>query len=562
VKKRCAIYTRKSTEEGLDQEFNSLDAQHDACTAFIVSQKHEGWVATKTRYDDGGFSGGTLERPGLQKLLDDVHAQQIDVVVVYKIDRLTRSLTDFAKIVEVFDEHGVSFVSVTQQFNTTTSMGRLTLNVLLSFAQFEREVTAERIRDKIAASKQKGMWMGGVVPLGYDARDKKLVINEAEAERVRTLFKLYLELGTVRQLRDEADRLGIVTKQYVQANGIARGGKPFSRGHLYQLLRNPTYRGLVSHRGTTYAGQHRPIIDEATWQAVQAQLDTNASARVCGPNVTKKHLLTGLMFDETGDRLSPSHATKAGKRYRYYVSRRLVHRERGDRSGWRLAAPPFEKFIIECVISTLRNRQKLTDWFELDGGPIATVTGLLDRAVQCATELEMATFERRRHLLATLLRRVTLAGHELTLEFAGTGLLGLLGDGGAAPVACPDRPFKVVIPIKLGRRGVEMRVVLSERDDAGTAPDRALIRTVAQAHRWLADLIGGRTSSIRDLARIHKVDESDVSRMLPFAFLAPDIVEAIVEGTHPDGLTTHSLKRQGFLPFDWESQRAALGLRV
>lgn len=561
MKKRCAIYTRKSTEEGLDQEFNSLDAQHDASMAYIASQKHEGWTTTKTRYDDGCFSGGTMERPGLQKLLDDVKAKRIDVVVVYKIDRLTRSLTDFARIVEVFDEHGVSFVSVTQQFNTTTSMGRLTLNVLLSFAQFEREVTAERIRDKIAASKQKGMWMGGVVPLGYDAKDRKLVVNEAEAETVRTLFRLYLELGTVRELKAEADRRGIVTKQYVQGNGIPRGGKPFSRGHLYQLLRNPTYRGLVSHRSQTYTGQHQPIIDEATWQAVHAQLDNNASMRSCETNVMGKHLLTGLVFDETGDRLSPSHATKAGKRYRYYVSRRLVRRERDDPSGWRLAAPPFEEAIVESVVSTLHDRRKLFDWFDLDGAPAATVAGLLDRAGKCATELETATFERRRILLKTILRRAILAGHELTLEFVGAGLLEILGDRGAAPVVCPDRPFKVVIPTKLRRRGVEMPVVLSEHDNAGTAPDRALIQTVAQAHRWLDDLVGGRANSIRELAQIHEVNESDVSRMLPFAFLAPDIVDAIVEGTQPDGLTTHSLKRQGFLPFDWESQRAALGLQ-
>ena len=260
-KLRCAIYTRKSSDEGLDQEFNSLDAQREACAAYIASQKHEGWACVPDRYDDGGISGATLDRPAMQKLLADIKARKIDVVVVYKVDRLTRALTDFAKIVEVFDALKVSFVSVTQQFNTTTSMGRLTLNVLLSFAQFEREVTAERIRDKIAASKKKGMWMGGNVPLGYDAKDRSLVINEVEAETVRTLFRLYLELGSVRALQAEAQRRGLRSKT----------GQPFSYGHLYFLLQNPIYIGLIRHKKATYPGLHPPIIDQATW-------DTGAAA--------------------------------------------------------------------------------------------------------------------------------------------------------------------------------------------------------------------------------------------------------------------------------------------
>ena len=280
---RCAIYTRKSSDEGLEQEFNSLHAQREACEAFIASQRHEGWHVLSAHYDDGGFSGGTMDRPALQRLLADIGAGKVDVVVVYKIDRLTRSLFDFAKIVEAFDAKGVSFVSVTQQFNTTTSMGRLTLNVLLSFAQFEREVTSERIRDKIAASKQKGMWMGGAVPLGYDAVNRKLRINAEEAKTVRLLFELYLKLGSVRQLQEECQRLGLRTKLRTMLDGRRSGGTAFSRGHLYLILSNPIYIGRIPHKGRSYEGEHEAIIDAETWDKVQAQLATNAG-RKTGPS--------------------------------------------------------------------------------------------------------------------------------------------------------------------------------------------------------------------------------------------------------------------------------------
>jgi site-specific DNA recombinase len=275
-RKRCAIYTRKSSEEGLGQEFNSLAAQREACEAYIRSQRHEGWILARTRYDDGGFSGGTTERPGLQALLADIRAGGIDIVVVYKVDRLTRSLADFARLIEIFDARGVSFVSVTQQFNTTSSMGRLTLNVLLSFAQFEREVTGERIRDKIAASKKRGMWMGGNVPLGYDASERTLVINPAEAETVRRIFALYREFGCVRRVKEEADRLGLRTKHRTTANGTEHGDKPFLRGHIYQLLSNPIYIGQIAHRGDVYPGQHPGLIDAKTWNGVRDQLAANA----------------------------------------------------------------------------------------------------------------------------------------------------------------------------------------------------------------------------------------------------------------------------------------------
>jgi site-specific DNA recombinase len=343
---RCAIYTRKSSEEGLEQEFNSLQAQREACEAFIKSQRHEGWVSLPKGYDDGGFSGATMDRPALQQLLADITAGRVDTVVVYKIDRLTRALADFAKIVEILDAKGASFVSVTQQFNTTTSMGRLTLNVLLSFAQFEREVIGERIRDKIAASKQKGMWMGGVPPLGYRAQHRKLVIVDAEADIVRFIFRRYAELGSVRLLKDELEARGIQSKLRTCASGRISGEKPFARGALYLMLRNRIYRGEIAHNEQSYPGEHQPIIDQPLWDAVQAQLADNAVQRNEGRKTRQPSLLAGMLFDADGNRMTPSHAVKKGTRYRYYVSASLFTKDRTENvAGLRIPAAEIEQLV-------------------------------------------------------------------------------------------------------------------------------------------------------------------------------------------------------------------------
>ena len=308
---RCAIYTRKSSEHGLEQDFNSLDAQREAAEAYIKSQAHEGWRLIKTHYDDGGLSGGTLERPALQSLLADIEARKIDIVVVYKVDRLTRSLADFAKLVELFEGHGVSFVSVTQQFNTTTSMGRLTLNVLLSFAQFEREIAGERIRDKFAASRRKGMWMGGTIPLGYDVQDRKLIVNKAEAETVRLIFARYLALGCVSSLQADLDRKGVRSKQRILTSGRVLGGSSFGRGALYHLLQNRIYRGEVVHKGTAYPGEHEAIVDEELWNAVQAKLSGNRTRRRQA-RIESGAILGGLIFDDRGNRMSPTYTVRRG----------------------------------------------------------------------------------------------------------------------------------------------------------------------------------------------------------------------------------------------------------
>jgi DNA invertase Pin-like site-specific DNA recombinase len=323
---RCAIYTRKSTEHNLDLAFNSLDAQREACEAYIKSQAHEGWRAIPGRYDDGAFSGASLDRPALQQLLADVQGRKIEIVLVYKVDRLTRSLADFAKLIELFDAHDVSFVSVTQSFNTSSSMGRLTLNVLLSFAQFERELIGERVRDKIAASKRKGIWVGGPVPLGYAAVDKKIVVVPAEAEVVRTIFGRYLELGSVRALAEDLDRRGIRSKPRRLLNGRSIGGGRFGVGALAYLLKNRFYVGEVVYRGDVHRGEHGPILDRALFEAVQGRLAAQKVARRCRLRGSPA-LLSGRIFDEGGNRMSPTHANKCGARYRYYISQAVLQKK-------------------------------------------------------------------------------------------------------------------------------------------------------------------------------------------------------------------------------------------
>lgn len=348
--RHCAIYTRKSSEEGLDMEFNSLDAQHEACAAYIASQKAEEWQALKARYDDGGFSGGNMDRPGLKQLLADIEAGKVHIVVVYKIDRLTRSLIDFAKLVETFDKYGVTFVSVTQSFNTTTSMGRLTLNVLLSFAQFEREVTGERIRDKIAASKKKGMWMGGVPPIGYKAEDRKLLPDPEYATTVRHIFERYWHWGCVAKLKAELDRQKIYTRAWTSKKGVTHEHASFSRGILYKILKNPVYIGQIAHKGKIYDGQHDGIVDRDLWNKVQVKLAGNAAQPQGHKKTPESDLLKGLLFDPDGNPYSPTYTLKRGKQYRYYISQNLLqYRDHPKGIIARLPAQELEDLVCRAV---------------------------------------------------------------------------------------------------------------------------------------------------------------------------------------------------------------------
>jgi DNA invertase Pin-like site-specific DNA recombinase len=558
---RCAIYTRKSSEEGLDQEFNSLDAQRDACEAYIRSQAGEGWRPVRARYDDGGVSGGTIDRPGLQRLLEDIGAGKVDTVVVYKVDRLTRSLADFAKIVEVFDGNGVSFVSVTQQFNTTTSMGRLTLNMLLSFAQFEREVTGERIRDKIAASKRKGMWMGGVVPLGYDVVDRKLIINHLEAETVRTLFLLYRQLGNVRLVKEEADRRGLRTKQRRPNNGRRQGTAPFTFGHIYKLLSNPIYAGEIAHKGERYAGVHQAIIDPETWDIVQARLERNAVARKHGTNAKSCSLLAGLLFDEYGNRMVPSHASKPGRRYRYYVSRISPGASSTRDTAWRLPGPVVEETVLNAIDSLLSDRLRLSDALQIHG---PQMKALSNAAARLGKAIGKAPPAEQRRFLLDVVRRGEIGRGVLSLILRKQALRNLLAGNAAdgrsdAADAQVDDELHLDVPIAFKRRGVEMKLVVTDHREQPPRPDTKLIKTVAQGRGWFGQIKNGDVQSVRSLSSRLDLDQGDLSRIIPLGLLAPDIVEAILAGRQPIELTASRLKRLRRLPISWQEQRRVLG---
>lgn len=553
-KLRCAIYTRKSTEEGLEQEFNSLHAQREACEAYIKSQQHEGWRLVRDHYDDGGYSGGSMDRPALTRLLDVIKEGQVDVVVVYKVDRLTRSLADFARMVELFDKSGVSFVSVTQQFNTTTSMGRLTLNVLLSFAQFEREVTGERIRDKIAASKKKGLWMGGPVPLGYDVRDKRLVINDAEAETVRTLFSLYQELGTVRHLKEAAEHRGLVSKR--RGNIV---GKTFTRGHLYQLLANPLYVGEVAHKDATYPGQHEAIIDCETWDAVQHQLNANKAAERSVKNGTSASLLTGLIYDETGDRLCPTHANKKGRRYRYYISQRLVHDAHKHEGGWRLPAKEIDSVVTSATANFLNDPLRLLQSLKIQDPSPDQINAVTRSASVAADNIVHGEQKVQCELVKALVVRVIVDPAAIRIDVRRAGLRRLVLSEEVLHRGAPEETIQLEIPICLKRRGVEAKLVIRSAVADATTPDPNLTALVAQAHRWLEALAEGQINSVRDIAKRDRFDPSDVGRILQLAFLAPDIIEAILGGRQPIELTSKRLKRIGSLPLHWQEQRRMLG---
>jgi len=559
---RCAVYTRKSTEEGLDQEFNSLDAQFEACAAYIASQVGLGWKLIAERYDDGGISGGTMERPALQRLLEDIRDRRVDVVVVYKIDRLTRSLMDFSRIVEVFDQHGVSFVSVTQQFNTTTSMGRLTLNVLLSFAQFEREVTAERIRDKIAASKKKGMWMGGIVPLGYRVENRKLLVDAEEAATVRWLFEKYLELKSVRALVEEAQSTQLHGRTRTTHKGTRTLTTTFGKGNLYHLLSNPIYISKIRHRDKTYDGEHLPLIDAQAFAAAQELLKTQAPRRPQLTNNRDSHLLTGILFDEAGRRLRSVHAKTRGLHYRYYVSQDLVDaRKRQGSNGWRLPAQELDSLVEVQLRRILRDQTQLSDWIQRLA-PDADLGSAFEAASHTMVRLADGDVSERRSIVRTIFKRVVLATGSLTLEVDLIGVMRATEIEPDSKRVDPDLPASTITcPISLRRRGVELRMVLSDGSDADRRkPDPALIDLIMRARRYLGSLTDGSERSLTDVAAAEATDLSEVSRLLPLAFLSPTIIERILQGGQPANLNAQFLSRLTELPISWSEQhRLILG---
>ncbi|HMJ05804.1 MAG TPA: recombinase family protein [Chthoniobacterales bacterium] len=416
TKVRCAIYTRKSSEEGLEQAFNSLDAQREACAAYVLSQTSEGWTELPQLYDDGGLSGGSLHRPALQQLLADIAAGKIEIVVVHKVDRLTRSLLDFSKLVEAFDKAGVSFVSVTQSFNTTTSMGRLTLNMLLSFAQFEREVTAERIRDKIAASKAKGMWMGGVPPLGYEPDGRTLKIVPEQAVLVRHIYDTYLALGNVRLLSEELIAAGTVSPVRATKSQRVIGGKPFSRGQLYFMLKSPTYAGDIPHQQTTYPGQHEGIIDRDTWTRVQLRLADQTQGLRHGGRAEPQNPLAGKVFDASGRKLTVSHTCKGTRRYRYYVGQR-----HSNGAHLRIPAAELDAAVAECLAVALDDPIKLMGaaWMNLD--PVA-ISPFTHRCAEVAQKLRQRDYS----ALRLIVERVHILDDNLRVESGTSAMAKLL----------------------------------------------------------------------------------------------------------------------------------------
>ncbi len=557
---RCAIYTRKSSEEGLEQEFNSLQAQREACEAFIVSQRYEGWVCLRAAYDDGGFSGATMDRPALQQLLADFTAGRVDTVVVYKIDRLTRSLADFAKIVEILDKGSASFVSVTQQFNTTTSMGRLTLNLLLSFAQFEREVIGERIRDKIAASKQKGMWMGGVPPLGYQAQDRKLVIVDSEAEIVRFIFRRYAELGSVRWLRDELEALSIQSKLRTSGAGRISGGKPFARGALYLMLQNRIYRGEIVHNQQSHLGEHKPIIDQPLWDAVQTQLAGNAAQRE-GGKTRQPSLLAGMLFDRDGNRMTPSHAIKKGTRYRYYVSRSLITKDRTENSaGLRVPAAEIEQLVSDRVHRWLLDPGSIYKSTSAWLPDASTQQRLVARAADIGKHWPELPVARKRAVLTGLIERVEVSVDQIDIRLRPPRLSALLDAAATSQSVNDDATEILSVPVRLRRAGREIRMVIDGTDPfAASKPDARLIRLLIKACRFNAALAQGEGIHFAALAQREGVGRSYSTRLVRLSYLAPDITQAILDGRQPRDLTAEKLLEHSRLPLAWHDQRIALG---
>jgi DNA invertase Pin-like site-specific DNA recombinase len=517
---RCAIYTRVSTDQGLDQDFNSLDAQYEASQAYIRSQAHAGWALLRGKYDDGGFSGGDTDRPALQRLLDDVRAGKVDVIVVYKVDRLTRSLADFAKLVELFDQHNVSFVSVTQQFNTTTSMGRLTLNVLLSFAQFEREVTSERIRDKIAASKRKGLWVGGMVPLGYNTKDRKISVNEPEAELVRTIFRRYLNLGSINLLVADLRKSGLVTKARTLRTGETVGGIPFARGMLAHVLRNRFYIGEVVFKGEVLPGEQPAIVDRALFDGVQAKL-TEQLTNHTTTRMTSDALLIGRIFDDRGNRMSPSHARKRGVKYRYYLSSALLE-GRCDQSGStrRVPAAEIEALVIRSVREYLKLKEPMDDK-DLVSTHIERIEIKTDQIVIQVSQAKITNRQKKKgnNLLRVPWRKV-----------ASTRRREILISGPTPP--------KDARPIRSETRAT-------------------LVASIARGRRWLEELTADPVANVEALAKREGCSARKVNMTISLAFLAPGLVKAAIEGRLPRGM---GVARLCDMPAEWSRQFQMLGL--
>lgn len=526
-KVRCAIYTRKSSEEGLEQNFNSLDAQREACEAYIKSQMHEGWFLLDKQYNDGGFSGGTMERPAFKELLKDIENDKIDIVVVYKVDRLTRSLMDFSKIIDVFDRHETSFVSITQQFNTTTSMGRLTLNILLSFAQFEREVTGERIRDKIAASKKKGMWMGGKVPLGYLKEDKKLVVHNEDAQKVKMLFDKYLELKSVPKLM-----------HYLKENKIkTKTDKYFSKGQLYHLLANKIYIGKITHKDKVYDGEHDAIICDETFEKVQKLLYENKVDKTCGVKSSSNSLLASLIYDDLGNKMTPSHSNNHGRRYRYYISRALKNNEETG-SVSKIPAGEVEKFVIETTKEFLQDKeqiQKIVSEYKISKQ---------NKLIYIAQDIQDYSEPK---LIRAIIHKIMVSKNLIEITYNETSIKKVLNAlANNQEIVVPDKneeltPIVISKNIKITQLSRNDNILILNAKEYDTPePNPYLVNAIVKSFYYHKQIQSGKT--IEDLQTEEGLKDSKYIRnILNLKYISPDLTEQILTGTQSKDLSLQKL---------------------
>lgn len=528
-KVRCAIYTRKSSEEGLEQDFNSLDAQREACEAYIKSQMHEGWILLEKQYNDGGYSGGTMERPAFKALLKDIENDKIDIVVVYKVDRLTRSLMDFSKIIDVFDRHETSFVSITQQFNTTTSMGRLTLNILLSFAQFEREVTGERIRDKIAASKKKGMWMGGKVPLGYIKEDKKLVIHKEDAKRVQMIFDKYLELKSVPKLM-----------QYLKENEIkTKTDKYFSKGQLYHLLVNKVYIGKITHKDKVYEGEHDAIISEEIFEEVQKLLYENKVDKTCGTKCSSNSLLAGLIFDDKNNLMTPSHSNSHKRRYRYYVSTALKNYKSSNAgSVSKIPAGEIEKFVVETTKEFLQDKeqtQRLVKDFKVSKQ---------NKLIYTAQNIKDYSEPK---LIRAIIHKIVISKNSIEITINANSLINVLNAlANNQKIIVPDRnekfnPITITKKIKITQPSRNDNILILNAKEYNTPePNPYLVNAIVKSYYYHKQIRNGKT--IEDLQNEEGLKDSKYIRnILNLKYISPKLTEQILTGTQSKNLSLNKL---------------------
>lgn len=570
TKKRCAIYTRKSSEEGLDQDFNSLDAQREAAEHHVRAQAHEGWVLLPTKYDDGGFSGGSMERPAVKRLMKDIEDGLIDVVVVYKIDRLSRSMADFMKIMELFDKQNVSFVSVTQHFNTDTSMGRLTLNILQSFAQFEREMTAERIRDKFAASKRKGMWMGGVPPLGYDVRNRKLEVNPKEAEIIQYIFMRYIEMGSTTILVKELEERGYTTKNWVSSRGRHHKGNPINKSTIYKILCSPLYIGKIPHKGAIYEGEHEAIISTETYEkarAISNNRKPNESPLRCK---AANYLLRGLVFDTDGYALTCGAVKKKSKRYRYYVSTQAIKKSYADSDLRTVSAPLLENVIIDQMRRLLsrpewtKNIINSPEWGDITNPALEKkIIRSLENFEKLWDELFPVEQER---LVKLLIQRIVVSPILVRIELRPVGMVGLLHEimpdlKSTTQQPTKDSPITIEIPIKLKRRRGRKCIIAPDGRDLSTYRkpkyQTNMMQAIIRGHQF-ANMLGKSPDiTIKQLAERERLDHGYVAKTIRMTQLAPDIIEAILNGRQPEAMTLAELLRP--FPNCWNEQRVHFG---